>query len=190
MNPSDEPIKSARETHAGGVDRDDATEASTSDCYAFFCEDSYPVGTIIKAIRSYIGRTELSDDTAGHLRVFLFALERLPLVTPGVHMTLGLRFSQDGESEWMEIQIAEDEFSLGRGTWTDGEACSETVFEVTSDYRGGDAFSASQFAATFAELAKDPWRTLVVEDFSTEPFSAWDLPLGKSHWSKLPCSFS
>jgi hypothetical protein len=158
-------------------------------CYAFYSEDSYPVGTLIKAIRGLMDRPELTEQTTDNLKVFLFAMERLPLVTPGVHMSLGLRLDQGGESAWIEIRMGDGEFSLGRGTWIDGDADTETVFEVTPDYREGDAFLASQFAESFTDCARDVCREVVIEDWSDGPFTAWELKPDAKRWGSLRCSF-
>lgn len=134
-------------------------------------------------------RPQLSVETTGDLKVFLFAMERLPLVTPGVRMSLGLRLDRCGESDWIEIRMEDGEFSLSRGTWIDGDADTETVFEISSDYRDGDAFIASQFAESFAECARDVCREVIIEDTTDESFTGWDLKPDKTRWGSLPCSF-
>jgi hypothetical protein len=158
-------------------------------CYAFYSEDSYPVGKLVSAIRRLTHRPDLSTEIAENLKVFLFAMTRLPLITPGVRMSLGLRLDQGGESDWIEIRMEDGEFSLGRGSWTDGDADTETVFEVSSQYRDGDAFIATGFAESFSECACDVCREVVIEDFSDEPFTGWDLGPDKKRWGSLPCSF-
>jgi hypothetical protein len=164
-------------------------EPSADDCYAFNAEDSYPVGQLVGAIRRVMKRPELSPEESAQLRVFLFAMERLPLVTPGVRMSVGLRLDQGGESDWIEIRIEDGTFTLGRGSWIDGDADTETDFEVGPDYRDGDAFQASNFAQSFQSRAEDVCRAVVIEDTSDEPFNGWDLEKGKSRWGSLPCSF-
>lgn len=168
---------------------EDETDDYEPNCYAFYCEDSYPIGQLNAVIRSLAKRPELSAETLDSLKVFLFAMERLPVVTHDVRMSLGLRLEQGGESDWIEIRMGDGEFSLCRGTWIDGDADTESIFEVTSDYRDGDAFMASQFAESFAECARDVCREIVIDDTSDEPFTAWDLKSDKGKWSELPCSF-
>ena len=158
-------------------------------CYAFHSEDSYPVGQLIAAIRRLMNRADLTAETAGKLQVFLFAMERLPLVTPGVRMSLGLRLDQGGESDWREIRLEDDTFTLGRGSWVDGDADTETVFEVGPGYRGGDAFQASNFAQSFLSCAEDVCREVVIDDSADKPFDGWKLERDKSRWGSLPCSF-
>jgi hypothetical protein len=168
---------------------EDEDDAPDDGCYGFYSEDSYPVGQLIDAIRNVMDRPELSPETLEQLRVFLFAMERLPLVTPGVRMGVALRLDQGGESDWREIRMEDGEFTLGCGTWTDGDADTETVFEVGPGYRDGDAFQASNFALSFLSCAEDVCREVVIDDSSDEPFNGWDLEKDKSLWSSLPCSF-
>lgn len=168
---------------------DEGEEFPGPDCYAFHAEDNYPVGQLIDAVRDVMERPELSTDELAQLRVFLFAMERLPLVTPGVRMSLGLRLDQGGESDWIEIRMEDGTFTLARGCWIDGDADTETDFEVGPDCRDGDAFAASNFAQTFQSRAEDVCRAVVIEDTSDEPFSSWDLEKDKRRWTSLPCSF-
>lgn len=188
-NPSPE-IEDAFETEPEQDDTpEDEDEDSDNDCYGFYSEDSYPVGQLVGAIRRLMKRPELPPESLEQLRVFLFAMERLPLVTPGVRMGLALRLDQGGESDWIEIRMEDGEFTLGRGTWVDGDADTETVFEVGPDYRDGDAFQASNFAQSFLSCAADVCRGVVIDDSSDEPFNGWDLGKDKSRWGSLPCSF-
>lgn len=157
----------AEETNEDGEDEDEETDDDSYDpnCYAFYSEDSYPVSILIAAIRRLMARPSLPTVTTGNLKVFLFAMQRLPLVTPGVHM------------------------SLGKGTWIDGDADTETVIEVTLDGRNGDAFLASQFAESFKECARDVCRGFVIDDWSDEHFTGWHLRPDTKRWGSLPCSF-
>lgn len=172
-------------------EEEDDQDEDTCDpnCYAFHSEDSYPIGQLTDTIRSLSERPDLPTKTAGNLKVFLFAMERLPLVTSGVRMSLALRLDQGGDSDWIEIRMEDDVFTLRRGAWIDGDADTETVFEVTPDDRDGDAFIATSFAESFAACAEDACREIVIEDWSDEPFTAWDLTPDKGRWASLACSF-
>ena len=168
---------------------DDDDEDTDKDCYGFHSEDSYAVGHLVRAIRGLQKRENLSAETAAQLRVFLFAMERLPLVTPGVRMGLGLRLDQGGESDWIEIRMEDDTFAFGRGSWVDGDADTEKVFEVGPGCRGGDALVAYNFADSFQRCAADLCRAVVIDDTSDAPFNGWDLGQDKTRWDSLPCSF-
>lgn len=170
-------------------DQDDEEDTYDPNCYAFNCEDTYPVSQLIDGIRDVMARPEVTEVALEQLKVFLFAMERLPLVTPGVRMALGLRLDQGGESDWIEIRMEDEILTLGRGSWVDGDADTETHFEVGLDYRDGDAFQASNFALSFISCAEDVCREVIIEDTSDEPFTGWELQKDKSRWSQLPSSF-
>lgn len=177
------------EDAAEAEDWEDEQDRDDPDCYDFHVEDSYPIGMLNDSISQLMYRPDLQPESREKLKVFAFAMERLPLVTPGVRMSLGLRLEQGGESDWIEIRMEDGEFSLGRGSWIDGDASTETVFEVSSGYREGDAFMATHFAESFAECANDVCREVVIEDSSDEPFADWDLAPGESRWGSLSSDF-
>ncbi len=169
-----------KECSAGKLEGDDSTEdldddESGEDYYGFQSEDFYPVRQLIDAVRSLLNRSELSAETLEQLRVFLSAMERLPQVTAGIRMGLTLRLDHGGESDWVEIRMEDGEFTLSRGTWTQGEAHTETVFEVGQGYRDGDAFAACGFADSFARCAEDVCREVVIDDTSYVP-AQWPRP--------------
>jgi len=171
------------------AEHEDQEEDDNSDCFAFHAEDSWPIGELTKVVRDLGDREDLTMETREQLRVFLFAMERLPLITPGIYMTLRLRLEYGEDAEWIEIRMEGDEFALGRGSCEYGDADTETAFEVTSAFRDGDAFIASQFAESFAACAEDVCRDLIIEDFSGAPFDGWNLPQDKKRWGSLPNSF-
>jgi len=168
---------------------DEEGNGNDPNCYAFYCEDSYPVSQLIDGIRDVMARPDVADEALDQLKVFLFAMKRLPLVTPGVRMSLSLRLDQGGEANWIEIRMEDEIFTLTRGAWVDGDAETETHFEVGLDCRDGDALQASNFALSFISCAEDVCREVVIEDTSDEPFNSWSLEPDKKRWSQLPSSF-
>lgn len=108
---------------------DEDERSPNPDCYAFHAEDCYPVGQIVDAVGDIMERPELSTEALEQLRVFLFAMERQPLVTPGVRMSLGLRLDQGGESDWIEIRMEDGTLTFGspsarRAAWRCGSGGS------------------------------------------------------------------
>ncbi len=170
-------------------DDDGEEEDPNADCYGFYCEDSYPIGQLIDAISMLMERPGQSPEALEQLRAFLFAMERLPMMTPGFRMALGLRLDYGGESDWIEIRMEEDAFTLGRGSWIEGDAGTETVFEVGPDYRDGDTFMASEFAQSFQRCSEDLCREIVIEDSSGQPSNSWPLERDKRRWAGLPSAF-
>lgn len=76
---SEEETKSEPDDIEEDGEQDDDEDDHDPNCYAFYTEDSYPVGILIAAIRRLMARPELTAETTGDLKVFLFAMERLPL---------------------------------------------------------------------------------------------------------------
>lgn len=171
-----------------GCEEEPEEEESDYDpgCYAFAAEDAYPVEILITAIQGLTQRKDLSSETAENLKAFLFAMERLPLVTPGLWMMLTLRIDAGGESDWVEILMEDCELSFGQGRWTEGDAHTETFLAVTPDYREGNPYIVTHFAESFAECATDECREVVVENYAAEPFTDWHLKPDKSRWASLP----
>jgi hypothetical protein len=88
-------------------------------------------------------RGELETMRPGDLRAaasVLLALERLPLVTPGVVVTFGFKIQDGCELEWADVGFGDDEFRLTVGQHfydpsVGGDTESKVVFEA---FAGGD----------------------------------------------------
>ena len=152
------------------TDDDSESDAAScdSDSYAFHLEDRYWISLLTSVLDRLAKRTDLEEETAEQLKVFRYAMARLPDLTPGIRMNLMLRLDMGQESEWREIRIEDDTFLIGQGVWIHGDAHTETVFEVTPDKRDGDSFASTLFADSFAECATDVCRELIIQDFGTE----------------------
>jgi hypothetical protein len=99
------------------------------------------------AIRGLLERKGLSAETRERLRVFLFAMERLPLITPGLRMRLELRQDNNGRFGWIEIGMADGELTFSQGRWEDGDAWSEVAFEASACGRDGHVLRVCGFSA-------------------------------------------
>ena len=93
------------------------------------------------------------------------------------------------DSSWLEVRIEDGEFSLGQGTWSDGDAATETVFEVTESYRDGGFYTAYFFIEKFARWAANPEREFVVEDSSDPGDKIPATEPDEKLWGKLPGGF-
>lgn len=165
-----------------------STEESDPDIpmLAFNMEDYLPVSRVTEAVCRLSERHESSEEEARLFRTLVFGLKRLPQQTPGMGVLLILKMESEGESEWVELRLDEDEFALGRGCWSDGSSYSDTVFEVSGAFRDGDDFELHDFAEVFADHADDPERVIRIEETSYAPFEGWDLPpVSKSAWTNL-----
>src|SRR5438128_4675699 len=73
------------------------------------------IETLARLIRKLIHRNEATAEQLHHLAVLLFALERLPLVTPGVDVTLTLSYRTESDMNYQSIDLDGSSFSLSSG---------------------------------------------------------------------------
>jgi hypothetical protein len=73
------------------------------------------VEEITKAVRNCFRRSDITAEQIHHLAVLLFALERLPLATPGVHVSLTLSYRGENEMSCQSIDLDESSFTLSTG---------------------------------------------------------------------------
>jgi hypothetical protein len=144
---------------------------------AFCCEDSLAMKKLAEAVRCLTKRLDLDGDDARLLRTILFGLERLPFTTPDMGVLLILKAENGPNSDWVELRLAADELSLGRGVWTQGDAHSETIFEVTEFFRDDNPYQTLEFAQEFEDCAEEPERVIQIEETTLAPFDGWDLVL-------------
>jgi len=163
--------------------------------YGLFVEDHFIVESLITSVRKLLSRPNLSPYIISKLGVFLFGLERLPEVTEGISMGLSLRYELNRESDWMDIRIDYESFSLHTGFHTydegvGGDTSTTTVFEAfEGGSREGDSFAASEFAESFANLVSDPEREISISDDASDPFESWDLERDPTAWERLESEF-
>jgi hypothetical protein len=164
------------------------------DLFSFLIEDQHVVAQLIAAVRSLLQRPELSPQTIAGIGVFLFALERLPIPTPGICATLSLDYELNQERDWISIEFENDRFLLGKGLHTydpgvGGDTHSEIILEVGLGYREGDTFEAVSFAESFASCAEDACREVSIDQNADEPFDDWELPTDPGAWGRLDSEY-
>ena len=102
------------------------------------------IASVTQLIRPHISR--LSPRALRSAATVLLALERLPIVTPGVLVRLSFSTpDRDGNYGWADIEIGEEGFRLGLGEHfydpaVGGDTESRTVFEAQagSSWQDGD----------------------------------------------------
>jgi hypothetical protein len=155
-------------------------------CLAFHVEDEHAVKLLIRTLRQAQERPGIPPEDLAGLALMVAALERFPKSLPGVRAGVTLRHQVGEDSSWLEVRIEDGEFSLGEGTWSDGDASTETIFEVTESYRDGGFYPAYFFIEKFARWVANPEREIIVEESSdpgdTIPATEPDANL----WGKLP----
>jgi hypothetical protein len=175
-------------------DPEDDFSEDNEDLLGFLMEDCPIIENLTAAVRSLLQRPELSPQTISQIGIFLFGLERLPLATPGISMSLSLEFELNRERDWLCINIEDDRFVLDKGLSTydpqvGGDHETENILEVGFGYREGDTFQAMAFAENFAELATDPSRTISITANADDPFNDWYLESDPDAWGKLDSDY-
>lgn len=173
---------------------DDHDVEEDEELFGFLIEDQQVVERLVDAVRSLLQRPELSPRTIASLGPLIFALERLPLPTPGLCATLTLRYELNRESDWVSIDISDDRIALDKGFHTydpgvGGDTHSEIILEVGLGWRDGDTFQAMEFADYFAQCAEDPSRDVSVTIHSDELFTNWDLESNSDAWGRLDSEY-
>lgn len=70
---------------------------------------------ISKAVRNSFKREDLKAKQLHHMTVLLFGLERMPLATPGVNVTLTVSSRTESEMSYHSIHLDESSLSLSQG---------------------------------------------------------------------------
>lgn len=165
-------------------DQEEGTEGELM--FRFVIEDRLPLKRLCRAVQVVAQRPGFSEQEQDWLKAFAFALERFPLITPGVIGTLILKRTGNRGFSALQVGITSDGFSLERVGWEDGDSVSEILFEVEENCREGDSFAFLHFAEAFAELARDPASEVEIENHADAPFLDWDLPNDPNKWDELP----
>ena len=173
---------------------DDHDVEAEEELFGFLIEDQQVVEQLIVVVRSLLQRPGLSPQSIAEIGVFLFALERLPMPTPGICATLSLDYEFNRERDWVSIDISDDRIAFDKGFYTyepgiGGDTHSEIILEVGLGWRDGDTFQAMEFAEAFAQRAEDTSRKVSITIHSDEPFTDWDLESDPHAWGRLDSNF-
>ena len=167
-------------------DVDPNEEESPPGCLAFHVEDEHAVKLLIRVLRQLKKRPGTTPEDLAGLKLMVAALERFPNSLPRVRAGVTLRHQVGEDSSWLEVRIEDGEFSLGQGTWIDGDAATETVFEVTESYRDGGFYPAYFFIEKFARWVANPEHEIIVEESSDPDGAIPATEPEESLWGKLP----
>lgn len=173
-------------------DNDDVEE--DEELFGFLIEDQQVIERLVDAVRSLLQRPGLSPQAIASIGPVIFAMERLPLPTPGLSATLTLKYELNRESDWVSIDLSDDRIAFDKGFHTyepgiGGDTHSEIILEVGLGWRDGDTFQAMEFAEYFAQCAEDPSRDVSITIHSDEPFSDWDLESDPGAWRRLDSEY-
>lgn len=101
--------------------------------FELFEDDYYAIDIAKSTARRFLGHPQIKPSEIIGLGSALYALERLPIVTPGSNTEFGVIYrsgtDNNGEMRYIDFLISEDTFEISRG----GSVYNEAV--------GGDSFS-------------------------------------------------
>ncbi len=169
------------------------TEANPPDLeiLKFDAEDEEFIEQLIKAVRSLLCRKNIDPETIVNLGGFLHALERLPLTTEDIFMTLTLTDEFERQSNWQDINITGDQFRLCSGYRTyDPRAGSDwhttTELNVETDNREGEYFQVAQWVEEFVDRANSESQEITVINDADTPIHNWEFDTSEDTWDRLP----
>ena len=177
------------------IDDDDEEADPYEGKYGFFIEDMMLVGSLTSTVRRLLSRPELTPRQITQLGVFLYAVERLPMVTEGVSMALRLIYRMNQEHTYKQVRIDQDSFQLDAGGYVydpavGGDSFGEVVFEASvGEGRDGDPFQAMEFMEAFSGAAADSGYQVVVEDDTDEAFDQWEQDMPADPWEGLESDY-
>lgn len=174
--------------HDDWRDEDDQPE-SDPNLLEFHVEDRVAMDMITQVVREHSRLMRHQADARERLRVLLFALDRLPLATPGVKMEVACRERRGDCATWVGFRIWDDELTFEQGSWEDGEADSEIMVEIGPGYREGDVLLLHHFAEEFVGRVRDGRHQLVIDDQAETPFDSWHLEVDPNRWDDVPFGF-
>jgi hypothetical protein len=140
---------------------------------------------IITAIRKGFSRADITAEQIHRLAILLFALERLPLATPGVSADLTLSFRNSEGSSFQNIHLDEGSLSLSSGGYVHtpdigGDSYSAEILMVeVGGFRDAKRNQFADWLAEFKARLEDAEIEITVDDadvdWSNEPDgSSWE----------------
>lgn len=177
-------------------DEDDAGDVDPYEGkYGFYLEDQHMLEGLAPTVRTLLSRPSLEPQQIAELAAFLYAVERLPMVTEGISMALRLAYRAGGECSYREVRIDQDSVRLSGGGYVEtpgvgGDSYGETVFEVSAGGgREGSLFQASECMAVFLESAGDESICVEIDEDFGEPFTQWDQEMPTNPWEGMESEY-
>jgi hypothetical protein len=176
-------------------DDDEEEEDPYEGKYGFFLEDMSMVIPLAATIRGLLAREDLTPRQISELGVFLYAVERLPMVTEGISMALMLKLTVNNERNYQEVRLDEESFRLEEGGYVydpavGGDSFGTVIFEVSKGGgRDGEPFEAVEFMESFAAVAGDTDYKVILENDKDDAFDQWDQPMPADPWEGLDTDY-
>jgi hypothetical protein len=181
------------------VEEDEMNEPNKGPAlYSFKTEESRLVPLLCKAVRALLSRPTLPAREVHLCAVLLRTVERFPLVTDGVGLSLSLVYRGDGgNSSYMDATVRDGSFELSEGAsyyspdvGSDHE--NRTVIEIGVGWREGnvDLVELEDWIVAFAEQAANPEIEVSFEDFGDRDPNWHDDSDGEEYWEHLDSDYA
>lgn len=175
-----------------------AEQSKTPKLFSFKMEEREIVDSLLQALQQLRKRSSLSARQVHLCGVLQFALEQLPLVTPGIGLGLTLVQRWDENSDYQEISIDDEcfEISTGETSYDPGvgsDHSSRTLVKIGAGWREGnpDLVQLEDWVAAFADRALDEEQEVSFEDFKGDSNPEWsDETDTAALWENLESDFA
>lgn len=151
-----------------------------SEYYDLTVDDLPITDGLESVIRSILRKPTLKPQQIAQMAAFLYAVQRLPVVTEGVNMSISLVYRVGRESNYKQVHIDRESFRLESGGYAHeegvgGDSFGGILFEAfAGGGRDGDSSEAMEFMEALRERAEDPSMQVEIDDNSDEPLRDWD----------------
>ena len=167
------------------------------DWYSFYVEDRSLVEAVTRVVRQLLKRPTLNPLRVHQIGAFLFGLQRLPRLTPGLAMSISLTTQYGDDIVTRSITIDDYHFELADFAiiHLSGVAGSDhesfVWFEVFAGEGREDRFHGyyDEWIAVLGELAEDDSTEIDIEDYGNIAYIDWDDPGNPADWDKLPSDY-
>jgi hypothetical protein len=159
----------------------DAKQPPQPEHFAFFMEDHDIVERLIAAVRLLLHRKTLTPIQAHRVAIVLLALERLPLSTKGVEISLSFSHRINDELSYQALYIGETVFELQTGgsvysPGVGGDNYADNVFVVELGNRRNkvDLLTIDGWLEGFSSEARDEGTEIEFEWLGDESQIDWE----------------
>jgi len=172
-------------------DEEEEWEERRAKLFGFDPTEACVVDEMIGLVRSLLKRKDITPEQIYHLAKMLFALERMPLPTPGVDVVFALGYKSGGELYGQSLGVSERAFVLDSAAYTQagpgGDASSEIIFETEV---GGSSFFENWFAlagwiASIKEIVADEGADLEVWSSGDDDKIDWEDVPDEDPWQLI-----
>jgi hypothetical protein len=180
-------------------DEDDSFQKDPPQLYSFKMEEQQLIEQLICVLRVLLKRADLTAKDVYCTSMMLRALERMPLVTKGIGITLSC-INHVGDGSWGVQSLTIDEeyiqFTTGESIYTPGpiggEFQSVDELEVGIGWRTGpaDLWDLVEWVADLYNRAEEPTIEVCFDDFAESQIDWYDDTDGSALWETLDSDYA